>query len=194
MPLYTVVCGYMRCKIGGHETRNPLQSPDPLELHEKRAASKSCSFWRRTWDSNPRGCYTLLAFQASSLATRSILHISVHELIYHKIKGFARGKLTKPQKLLKLLKTLNLTNPVEFYQTRRSRENLANIVRRCGPRVWGSVITGYSHLFRPRASRVSVVSVSGALQLPCPECFNYRVRSASAIVSGVLRLPCLPSG
>ncbi len=31
-------------------------------------------FWRRTWDSNPRGCYALLAFQASSLATRSILH------------------------------------------------------------------------------------------------------------------------
>ena len=169
MPLYTVVCGYMRCKIGCSETRKPLQSPDPLELHKKRAASKSCSIWRRTWDSNPRGCYTLLAFQASSLATRSILHISVHELIYHKIKGFARGKLTKPQKLLKLLKTLNLTNPVEFYQTRRSRENLANIVRRCGLRVRGSVITGYSHLFRPRASRVSVVSVSGALQLPCPE-------------------------
>ena len=33
-------------------------------------------YWRRTWDSNPRGCYTLLAFQASSLATRSILHMA----------------------------------------------------------------------------------------------------------------------
>ena len=33
-----------------------------------------CFFmWRRAWDSNPRGCYTLLAFQASSLATRSTL-------------------------------------------------------------------------------------------------------------------------
>ena len=31
-------------------------------------------YWRRTWDSNPRGCYTLLAFQASSLAARSTLH------------------------------------------------------------------------------------------------------------------------
>ena len=31
--------------------------------------------WRRTRDSNPRGCYTLLAFQASSLATRSILQM-----------------------------------------------------------------------------------------------------------------------
>ena len=31
--------------------------------------------WRRTWDSNPRGCYTLLDFQSSSLATRSILQI-----------------------------------------------------------------------------------------------------------------------
>ena len=30
--------------------------------------------WRRARDSNPRGCYTLLAFQASSLATRSTLH------------------------------------------------------------------------------------------------------------------------
>ena len=35
-------------------------------------------FWRRTRDSNPRGCYTLLAFQASSLATRSILRIAIH--------------------------------------------------------------------------------------------------------------------
>ena len=192
MPLYTAVCGYMRCKIGGPEPRNSLQSPDPLELHEKRAAPKSCSFWRRTWDSNPRGCYTLLAFQASSLATRSILHISVHELIYHKIKGFARGKLTKPQKLLKLLKTLNLTNPVEFYQTRRSRENIANIVRRCGLRVRGSVITGHSHLFRSRASRVSVVSVSGAIQLPCPERFGYRVRSASATVSSIWLISMTP--
>ena len=32
--------------------------------------------WRRAWDSNPRGCYTLLAFQASSLATRSTLQVS----------------------------------------------------------------------------------------------------------------------
>ena len=31
-------------------------------------------FWRRAWDSNPRGFNTLLAFQASSLATRSTLH------------------------------------------------------------------------------------------------------------------------
>lgn len=49
----------------------------PMSWIRKRAASKSCSIWRRTWDSNPRGCYTLLAFQASSLATRSILQISV---------------------------------------------------------------------------------------------------------------------
>ena len=33
--------------------------------------------WRRTRDSNPRGSYALLAFQASSLATRSILRIAV---------------------------------------------------------------------------------------------------------------------
>ena len=40
-----------------------------------RQATVFC-FWRRAWDSNPRGCYTLLAFQASSLATRSILHMA----------------------------------------------------------------------------------------------------------------------
>ena len=33
-------------------------------------------FWRRAWDSNPRGFNTLLAFQASSLATRSTLPTS----------------------------------------------------------------------------------------------------------------------
>ena len=33
--------------------------------------------WRRARDSNPRGCYTLLAFQASSLATRSILRANL---------------------------------------------------------------------------------------------------------------------
>ncbi len=39
--------------------------------------------WRRTRDSNPRGCYTLLAFQASSLATRSILHFTNNTLLRH---------------------------------------------------------------------------------------------------------------
>ena len=34
--------------------------------------------WRRARDSNPRGCYTLLAFQASSLATRSTLRVKVY--------------------------------------------------------------------------------------------------------------------
>ena len=43
-------------------------------LH-KKTTTNVVVFWRRTWDSNPRGCYTLLAFQASSLATRSILQI-----------------------------------------------------------------------------------------------------------------------
>lgn len=44
--------------------------------------------WRRTWDSNPRGCYTLLDFQSSSLAARSILQkylvISDAHLYYHR--------------------------------------------------------------------------------------------------------------
>ena len=43
---------------------------------QKRRAIARLSFWRRTWDSNPRGCYTLLDFQSSSLATRSILQIA----------------------------------------------------------------------------------------------------------------------
>ena len=46
--------------------------------------------WRRTWDSNPRGCYTLLDFQSSSLAARSILQkylvISDAHLYYHRNK------------------------------------------------------------------------------------------------------------
>lgn len=46
-------------------------------LDNKKDELNARLFWRRTWDSNPRGCYTLLAFQASSLATRSILQMSV---------------------------------------------------------------------------------------------------------------------
>lgn len=53
----------------GFESRLYLNS-----TKEKHARIRTCFFWRRTRDSNPRGCYTLLAFQASSLATRSILH------------------------------------------------------------------------------------------------------------------------
>ena len=44
---------------------------------QKRDLKQVSKVWRRTRDSNPRGCYTLLAFQASSLATRSILHIKL---------------------------------------------------------------------------------------------------------------------
>lgn len=45
---------------------------------EKRDQKASLfALWRRAWDSNPRGCYTLLAFQASSLATRSTLRITL---------------------------------------------------------------------------------------------------------------------
>ena len=169
MPLYTVVCGYMRCKIGGPETRNPLQSPDPLELHEKRAASKSCSFWRRTWDSNPRGCYTLLAFQASSLATRSILHISVHELIYHKIRGFARGKLTKPQKHRAPVRS---AYPEQYHYGAFTFAAPAVLSRQC--------------------VRSTSSTVSGVLQLQCPERFIYRVRSASATVSSIWPISMTP--
>lgn len=44
--------------------------------YKTKHAHRTCFvLWRRTWDSNPRGCYTLLPFQGSSLATRSILQI-----------------------------------------------------------------------------------------------------------------------
>ena len=63
-----------------HGSFSPKGSrPMPQVLrHKKRMDSIAIHsfYWRRTWDSNPRGCYTLLAFQASSLATRSILHMA----------------------------------------------------------------------------------------------------------------------
>ena len=46
------------------------------EIIEKNHKRCFMIIWRRTWDSNPRGCYTLLDFQSSSLATRSILRVS----------------------------------------------------------------------------------------------------------------------
>ena len=58
--------------------KEALRSPYPLKFQQKRRNGSDCALpfrWRRTWDSNPRGCYTLLDFQSSSLATRSILQI-----------------------------------------------------------------------------------------------------------------------
>ena len=52
-------------------------SANPCNIKARSTFAASLSFWRRTWDSNPRGCYTLLAFQASSLATRSILRVQL---------------------------------------------------------------------------------------------------------------------
>ena len=56
-------------------------SPSPIQSFAKNKTTPEWTLfyflWRRTWDSNPRGCYTLLAFQASSLATRSILQVSI---------------------------------------------------------------------------------------------------------------------
>lgn len=55
---------------------------------KKRDLEQVSKVWRRTWDSNPRGCYTLLDFQSSSLAARSILQkylvISDAHLYYHR--------------------------------------------------------------------------------------------------------------
>ena len=60
----------------------------------KRQVFLPASFWRRTWDSNPRGCYTLLDFQSSSLAARSILRIicrvsPTQQRVYHTYRIFA---------------------------------------------------------------------------------------------------------
>ena len=60
-----------------------------FQQKRKNGSEKSLPFaWRRTWDSNPRGCYTLLDFQSSSLAARSILQkylvISDAHLYYHR--------------------------------------------------------------------------------------------------------------
>ena len=67
------------------------RSPYSLKFRQKRRNGSDCALpfrWRRTWDSNPRGCYTLLDFQSSSLAARSILQkylvISDAHLYYHR--------------------------------------------------------------------------------------------------------------
>lgn len=86
IPLYAVICG---AKPDALKPANRCNRRIPWNCIKKRAASKSCSTWRRTWDSNPRGCYTLLAFQASSLATRSILRINARLIIYHKCSEYA---------------------------------------------------------------------------------------------------------
>ena len=55
-----------------------LTGPSPIFRTENRKktylARQVFFYWRRTWDSNPRGVAALLDFQSSSLATRSILH------------------------------------------------------------------------------------------------------------------------
>ena len=60
---------------GSSADGSALTGPSPCDIYKKQNNTpKGVIFiWRRTWDSNPRGCYTLLDFQSSSLATRSIL-------------------------------------------------------------------------------------------------------------------------
>ena len=72
--------------------KEALRSPYPLKFQQKRRNGSDRSLpsvWRRTWDSNPRGCYTLLDFQSSSLATRSILQVyaAQRHLYYYSISG-----------------------------------------------------------------------------------------------------------
>ena len=79
-PYAVPICTPAKARQIRHGTFSPKGSrPMPQVLrHKKRMDSIAIHsfYWRRTWDSNPRGCYTLLAFQASSLATRSILHMA----------------------------------------------------------------------------------------------------------------------
>ena len=66
VPLYTFETQFSK-------SPKPLKTLGTIENKRTWAFHSGSNFWRRTRDSNPRGCYTLLAFQASSLATRSIL-------------------------------------------------------------------------------------------------------------------------
>lgn len=72
--------------------KEALRSSYSLKFRQKRRNGSDRSLpsvWRRTWDSNPRGCYTLLDFQSSSLATRSILQVCAAQrhLYYYSISG-----------------------------------------------------------------------------------------------------------
>ena len=51
-----------------------------LKITKERLKPFFC-YWRRTWDSNPRGVAALLDFQSSSLATRSILRGNIESKI-----------------------------------------------------------------------------------------------------------------
>ena len=75
VPLYTFEKQFLK-------SLKPLKTLGTVENKRTWAFHSGSNFWRRTWDSNPRGCYTLLAFQASSLATRSILHAFVIVVFY----------------------------------------------------------------------------------------------------------------
>ena len=64
-------------------------APCLAHIEETEVTAHFRLVWRRTWDSNPRGCYTLLDFQSSSLATRSILQVCAAQrhLYYYSISG-----------------------------------------------------------------------------------------------------------
>ena len=76
---------------GSSADGSALTGPSPCDIYKKQNNTpKGVIFiWRRTWDSNPRGCYTLLDFQSSSLATRSILQVCAAQrhLYYYSISG-----------------------------------------------------------------------------------------------------------
>ena len=90
-----------------HRTFMPSQASSPIPSYEKqnRTQKRPVLLWRRAWDSNPRGLSALLAFQASSLATRSTLRVQclLSEMglfnstlrVYNKHRGKARTKSMK---------------------------------------------------------------------------------------------------
>ena len=81
--------------------KEALRSSYSLKFRQKRRNGSDRSLpsvWRRTWDSNPRGCYTLLDFQSSSLATRSTLYICPENIpsnfyYYNPISDFCKRKI-----------------------------------------------------------------------------------------------------
>ena len=73
--LRTRACRTIRRIVRRRLCPHGSESPRHSQKNKITPARVSFCFWRRTWDSNPRGCYTLLDFQSSSLATRSILQI-----------------------------------------------------------------------------------------------------------------------
>ena len=67
-----------------HRSLKPFRVRIPC-LIVKRPLQMQRSNWQRARDSNPQGCYALLAFQASSLAIRSTLCIVLYGMFLRRL-------------------------------------------------------------------------------------------------------------